>query len=110
MENRVVYVMATNDGIQTGVETNNTRLKTTDWDVEAYADDGEHAMCWLLRRVEGTIIESQAVACEAGLRDNYGPIEAFDVDADTTTIEFAQEHADADPEAALKQAREHFRD
>jgi len=96
--------------IETGYETNNTRIKTTDWDVEAYADDGEHAMCWMLRRVSETLIESQAVACEAGLRETHGGRETFDVDADTTVTAFAREHATADPELAIELAREHFDD
>jgi len=93
--------------IATGYETNNSRIRTTDWEVEAYADDGEHAMSWMLRRVNDELIESQAVACESGLRENYGEAEVFDVDPDTTLGEFAEEHANADPELAIEQAREH---
>jgi len=96
--------------IETGYETNNTRIKTTDWDVEAYADDGDHAMCWMLRRVSETLIESQAVACEAGFRETHGTRETFDVDADTTVSEFARDHANADPDLAIELAREHFDD
>jgi len=94
--------------IATGYETANTRLKTSDWEVEAYADDGEYAMCWMLRRVDDTTIESQAVACEAGLREQHGEKEVFDVNADKTVGRFALEHAEADPEVAIEQAREHF--
>jgi len=94
--------------IQTGVDANNSRTKTTAFDVEAYADNSEYAMCWMLRRIDDTTIESQAIACEAGLRDSHGDREVFDVDADTSTLEFAREHANADPQLAIEQARKHF--
>ena len=95
--------------IATGYETNNSRIRTTDWEVEAYADDGECAMSWMLRRVDDELIESQAIACDqqTGLRENHGDAEVFDVDPDTTLGEFAEEHANADPELAIEQAREH---
>jgi len=96
--------------IETGYNTNNSRINNSDWDVEAYADDGEFAMCWMLRRVDDELIESQPIACEAGLRDEYGSREVFDVDADTTVETFAREHANADPELAIEQAREHWDD
>lgn len=96
--------------IDTGYETNNTRIKTSEWDVEAYADDGKHAMCWMLRRVSDELIEQQAVACEAGLREEHGNRETFDVDADTSTEEFAREVSKSDPELAIELAREHFDD
>ena len=94
--------------IQTGVETGNDRIATTDFDAEAYADDGEHSMCWMLRRVDETTIEQQAVACEAGVRENHGHIETFDVDADTSIVEFGREVANSDPELSLELARDHF--
>jgi hypothetical protein len=91
--------------IETGVETNNGRIRTTDWEVEAYADDGEHAMSWMVRRLDDTTVEVQPVVCEAGLRDTHGPIDVYDIDESTGTVEFAQELADADPIEAVEIAR-----
>jgi hypothetical protein len=94
--------------IETGVETANDRIKTTDWEVEAYADDGEYATCWMLRRVSETEIEQATIRCEAGLRDQVRPIDVFEVDADTTVTEFAREVAQADPELAIELAEDYW--
>jgi len=92
------------DKIKTGIKTNNTRIKTSDVDVEAYADNGEYATSFMIRRVSDELIEVEYVRCEAGLRDS-DCIEVFDVDADKSTEEWAQECANADPEMAVQAAR-----
>lgn len=98
---------ATTD-VETGVETNNSRINTADWEVEAYADDGEHAMCWMVRRLNDTTIEVQNIACEAGLRDEYGEREVFTVSEDKGTVEFAREVSEADPIEAVELARKYW--
>jgi len=96
--------------IETGYETGNTRIKTTDWEVEAYADDGEHATAWMVRRADEEFIEVQTVRCEAGLRESDGAIEVHKVDPDKATTEFARELANADPEEAVDLARDYWTD
>ena len=94
--------------IETGYETNNTRINTSDFEVEAYADDGEYATCWMVRRVSDELVEVETVRCESGLRETDGPIDVHDIDADTTVTEFARELANADPEEAVNLAREYW--
>jgi len=93
--------------IQTGVERSNTRLTNSDFEVEAYADDGEHATAWMVRRLDDTTVEAKIVRCEAGLRDSDGT-EVFDIPEDKGTVQFAQEMADADPEMAVELARDYW--
>lgn len=94
--------------VETGIETANTRINTTDWEVEAYADDGEYAMCWMVRRIDGTTIEVQNIACEAALRDEYGEREVFTVPEEKGTVEFAREVSEADPVEAVDLARKYW--
>jgi SOS response regulatory protein OraA/RecX len=90
--------------IETGVETNNSRIRTTEYDAEAYADDGEHATSWMLKRIDETTVEIEYIRCEAGLRDS-DTTEVFEVDEDKSTVEFAREVANADPQVAVEAAR-----
>ena len=100
--------MSENSSIDTGVDVSNTRIKTTEWEAEAYADNGEHATCWMLKRADDTIIEVATVRCEAGLRERDGPIDAHDISKDKSIIEFGHELANADPELAIELAEEYW--
>lgn len=100
----------TADEIETGVETDNQRIRAMEHDVEAYVDDGEHATVWHLQRLDDTTVESVAFRCEAGVREQVAGAEVFDVEPETSLRKFGREHADADPELALELTREHFSD
>jgi len=100
--------MKENAEIDTGVEVSNARIATSGWQAEAYADNGEHATCWMLRRIDETTVESATIRCECGLRDSDGPVETYSVDAGTTIRVFGQELADADPELAIELAEEYW--
>lgn len=99
----------TTDEIDTGITTNNTRIKTSDWEVEGHADDGEHAMVWLFRSVSDELIETLVLVCEAGSCKEHGPLDVFDVDPETSISEFAREHVTAYPEESIRIAREAFK-
>ena len=77
-------------------------------DVWAYADDGNHATTWAVERVDDTTVRVEYHRHEAGLDDAHGPVETFDVDADTPTEDFALGLAEADPEEAVKIARRYW--
>jgi len=90
--------------IDTGIETNNTRINNTDYDVEGYADDGEHATSFMVKRVSDELVEVTYVRCEAGLRDEDAT-EVFDIDPDKSTEQWARECANADPQLAVEAAK-----
>jgi len=93
--------------IETGVETDNERIRTMEHDVEAYVDDGEHATIWT--RVNDMTVEAAVHRSEAGRKERVDNVrDVHDVEPDQTTREFAQEMADADPELTLELTREHF--
>jgi len=98
------------DEIETGVETDNERIRTMEHDAKAYADGGEYATVWHLRQLDETTVKSIAFRCEGGLRERVSGAEVFDVKPETSLREFGREHADADPELAVELAREHFSD
>ena len=110
--------MAQNNAIETGTESDDradANAVEVSPDVWAFADDGEHATSWAVERVDDTTIRVEYHRHEAGLDDVETAgivaepvVEEFDVHADKTTEEFAQEVADANPEEAVKLAREHF--
>ena len=94
---------------ETGVETDNERIRTMEHDVEAYVDDGEYATIWYVTRVDDTTVEATVHRSEAGRKELASNVrDVHDVGPDQTTREFAQEMADADPELALELTREHF--
>jgi len=96
---------------ETGVETDNERIRTMEHDVEAYVDDGEYATIWYVTRVDETTVEAAVHRSEAGRKERVDNVrDVHDVEPDQTTREFAQEMADADPELALELTREHFDD
>jgi len=95
--------------IETGVETDNQRIRTMEHDVEAYVDDGEYATIWYVTRVDETTVEAAVHRSEAGRKELVSNVmDVHDVEPDKATREFAQEMADADPELALELTREHF--
>jgi hypothetical protein len=98
--------MAQNNAIETGTETTNDVPATAD--SFGYADDGEHAAVWAVSRVSETEVDVRCFYCEAGLIEEDGPTETFDIDAHKTTAAFAAEMADADPEAAIEAARDYW--
>lgn len=94
--------------IETGYETSNDRIRTTEYEVEAFADDGEYATCWMVREIDKEHIEVATIRCEAGLRKQDGPVEVFDVPSDKTAVQFAREIAQVDPEEAVELARQYW--
>jgi hypothetical protein len=97
--------------IQTGVETDNERIRTMEHDVEAYVLDGEYATIWYVERLNETTVETTVFRSEAGRKERADRVRSLhDVEPDETTREFAQELADADPELKLELTREHFDD
>jgi len=99
------------DEIETGVETDNQRIRTMEHDVEAFADDGEYATVWYVTRVDDTTVEAAVHRSEAGHKELASNVrDIHDVEPDQTTREFAQKMADADPELALELTREYFSD
>jgi len=102
--------------IETGVETDNERIRTMEHDAEAYADDGEYATVWRLTRmneatVDGTVVDVTVFRSEAGRRElDRAANTVHELEPDQTTREFAQELAEADPELAVELARKFFVD
>lgn len=95
----------TENRIETGIETQD--FENPETDVKGFADDGEHATTWEVRRLNTTVVAVSYYRHEAGLCDADGE-ETFEIDADTPTREFARELANADPEEAVRIARETF--
>jgi len=96
--------------IETGVETDSDNIRTMDWEVEAWADDGEYATVWFVRGVDETHVEVQTLRAEAGMREIDGAIEVYEIGSDAGVVDFARELANADPEEAVTLAREYFAD
>jgi len=97
--------------IETGVETDNQRIRTMEHDVEAYVDDGEYATIWYVTRVDETTVEAAVHRSEAGRKELVSNVmDVHDVEPDKATREFAQKMADADPELTMELTREHFSD
>lgn len=96
------------DDIETGVNTDSEEIRTMDHDAEAWADDGEHATVWHFTRVSDELIEKVTFRAEAGLRDQDGHADVFDVEPDKPIREFAREVAENDPEEAVRLAREYW--
>jgi len=92
--------------IQTGTEYESDVAPATA-DIFAFADDGEYATVFEIDRLSDTLIRVNYYRCEAGISDHVGE-ETFSVDADKPTKAWAKECANADPEAAIEAAREHF--
>ena len=81
-------------------------------DIEAYADDGEHAVVWALKRVEDNdgnetdLIEVRTYYWEAGLEDKIGGV---DVIEDRRTVsEYARAELLPTAEEALDKCRDYW--
>ena len=98
--------MEHNNAIQTGIEYESD-VTTEDADVFAYADDGEHATVFEIDRLSDSLVRVVYHRCEAGLSE-IDAEETFSVDADKTTEQWAEECANADPEMAVKVARDYW--
>ena len=98
--------MEQNNAIQTGTEYE-TDVRTPECDIYAYADDGEHATVFAIDRVDDTTVHVGYYRCEAGLSE-FDCEERFDIDADKTTEQWAEECANADPEMSVKVARDYW--
>jgi hypothetical protein len=98
--------MTANTHIETGIEYDSD-VTPADADIFAFVDDGEYATVFEIDRLSDTLVRVQYYRCEAGLSDHVAE-ETFSVDADKATEEWARECANADPEAAIEAARDHF--
>ena len=96
--------MEANNAIQTGIDRVPSNVEDI-IDVRAYADDGEHATIFDVTRVDDTTVEVAYRRCEAGLEE-FDCEERFDIDSEKTTKEWALECANADPEEAIKAAKD----
>lgn len=93
-------------------ETDTEIATGTDYDVEdpeadvrAYADNGEFATTWDVRRVDETTVEVAYYRWEAGLCYGDG-VDEFGIDAEKPTEQFARELTRSDPQEAIRLARE----
>jgi hypothetical protein len=103
-------MMATSETeVDTGIEHDNSALPN-DWaDVYAYVDDGEHARVWEVKREAFDAVAVTAYNCDSGLADpdpDFGK-KYFEIDADTTTEEWARMYAENHRDA-LELTRSYF--
>lgn len=92
--------------IETGTEQDSD-VTPLDADIFAFVDDGEYATVFEIDRLSDTLVRVQYYRCEAGLSDHVGE-ETFSVGPEKATEDWALECANADPEAAIEAARDHF--
>lgn len=86
----------TTDAIKTGIESDHRADATAvdvNPDVWAFADDGEYATTWAVERVNDTAVRVETHRHEAGLDDVDGGLKTFEVGAEQTTEQWAEEFA-----------------
>jgi len=97
------------NGVDVGIEHENSAVPGDGADVYAYTDDGEYATVWCVFRHSDYEVSVTTYRCESGLaqRDGNAGKKYFEVDADTTTESWAKEYAESHKES-VDIARDYF--
>jgi len=88
------------------VTTSSERVMTTAADVEATATDGDAMTRWTYVGYDVVEVTTYRRVGDSGFVQDGTDV--FDLGEDETVVEFAREHAHADPEEAVRLGRKRF--